>query len=155
MRLFLWVLLMIFTFSIVPTEVFSAPPNDWLRDVYRLSHNPPWWWTGDPYSSEIEAHQMFNSRLWFNIWWPESWSWVRDSVFVRFARFLMRIGVMLSIPILLFGAIKVMLSLWDTWKLIESLKLVWKLILWLLLFLSSVMIIFILTSLTRSALPDI
>ena len=130
---------------------FWWAPDDWLRDSYQYSHKPP---TSDkPYTADIEADDMFNTNAALNIWWPNSWLWTSDSVLVRLARFLMRVWVMLWVPLLIFGWIKISLSFGDNWKLMESLKLLWYMVWWLVLILMSVMIVFLITSLTRSSLP--
>ncbi len=123
-----------------------AQPDDWLKDSYDYSHKPPA--SNNPYTSDIEADDMFNSNATIGT----DWIWVSDSVLVRLARFLMRIWVMLWIPLLIFGWIKVALSLGDQWKLKEALKLIWYLVAWLLLMLFSVAIVYLITSLTRSSL---
>lgn len=151
-KLFAIILFAIVGFLFIGTT-FSAQPDDRLKKTFKESHQPSGW-SWDPFSSDIEADDMFNTNAAVSVWgWWVS-LWTSDSVFVRFGRWLMRIWVMLSIPILLFWAIRVMLAMWDSWKLKEALKQVWMLVLWLLLLLWSVMIIFLITSLTRSALPD-
>lgn len=134
---------------------FSATPRDRLKETYDLSHQPPW--SSNPYSSNIEADDMFNTNANIQIWWNASWApiwlWTSDSVLVRLARFLMRVWVMLWIPLMIIWWIKIALSLWDVWKVKESFKLLWYMLWWLILILFSVMIVFLLTSLTRSSLP--
>ena len=144
-------LLFITLFGIIFIWSSFAAPDDWLKDSFEYSHKPPA--SQNPYTSDIEADDMFNTNASLTIWWPNSWLWTSDSVLVRLARFLMRIWVMLWIPLLIFGWIKVALSLGDKWKLVEALKLIWYMIGWLLLILLSVMIVFLITSLTRSSLP--
>lgn len=111
-------------------------PNDRLNSAYKESHQPSWW-SADPYSSDIEADDMFNSNL------PS------DSVFVRFARWLMRVWVMISIPLLIFMGIKIMFSLWDQAKLKKSLTELWYVLLWIIILLASVVIVFLIASITR------
>lgn len=150
MKNIFFVAIILFTCFLTIGTVLWAP-EDWLNKSYKYSHKPP---TSDkPYTSDIEADDMFNTNgaIWIGPWWVSVWA--SDSVLVRLARFLMRIGVMLGVPIIIFWWIKIALSFGDTWKLKEALKLLWYMIWWLLLILLSVMIVFLLTSLTRSSLP--
>ncbi len=40
------------------SSVFSFQPRDWLTDAYDDSHNPG---TTDPYSSDVEADDLFKN----------------------------------------------------------------------------------------------
>jgi len=77
-----------------------------------------------------------------------------DSIFVRMTRFLMRIAVVLAVPVLLFIWVKLILAFGDEWKMKEALKQVWYVLWWLFLALMSVMLIYLVTSLTRSSVDS-
>lgn len=129
---------------------FWVDKNDWLWQSYQYSHENPSW---DPYSSDVEADDLFNTNSSVSFWtsgWPSAW--LSDSVLVRTARFLMRIAVMIAIPILLYWAIRVALAFGDKWKVTEALKHVWYMLWWLLLILFSVLLVLLITSVTRSSL---
>lgn len=157
-KLFLWVVLCIFCVATLASSM-AVDTNDWLKNAFRKSHTVDLY----PYASDIEADDLFNSNvswqgLWNIIegWWDAVAPWEEsifdDSVFVRAARFLMRIAVMLAIALFIYGWIKIALSLWDTAKLKDALKHIWFVALWIVLILSSVAIIFLITSLTRNSL---
>lgn len=146
LTLLLWFILPLCSFVWV---VFwgSVDTNDWLGQSYNDSHqNPKWWY---PYSSDVEADDLFNTNMSIS---TSSWVWLSDSVLVRAARFLMRIAVMLGIPILIYGWIRIALAFGDTGKMKEAVKQIGYLVWWLLLVLFSVLLIVLLTSLTRSSL---
>jgi len=126
--------------------VYWVDKNDWLGQSYQYSHENP---SGDPYSSDVEADDLFNTNASYS---TSEWAWLSDSVLVRAARFMMRIAVMLAIPILIFGGIKVALSFGDKWKVMEALKQVWLMLAWLFLILASVILVLFITSITRSSL---
>lgn len=141
-----WLLLC--TASTVLAVAFAVNEKDRLNQAYDRSHKA----AANPYSSDIEADDLFDTSLGLEIgaWW---WLKQQDSVMVRITRFTMRLAIVLAIPVLLYAAIKIMLSLWDDGKLQESLKQVAYVVAGMLLVLFSVMIIFLVTSLTRSSLP--
>ena len=129
------------------TTVFSANLNDRLKDVYTPSHDSD----QNPYASDVEADDLFNTNASITI---GQWGGLgtSDSVLVRATRFMMRLWIVLAVPILIYCAIRIMLALWDEWKLQEALKHVWTVLWGVLLILLSVMIIYLITSLTRSSL---
>lgn len=130
----IWLFWISISFWVFATEKNCARGwKDWLASAYCESHTSQ----SNPYSSDIDAPDLFNSN-----WWS-------DSVMARAWRFLMRVAVMLWIPLILFAAIKIALSFGDSWKMQESLKQIGMLILGLLIVLFSVMIVFLLSSLTR------
>ena len=145
----MWILFPLLSFVWV-VDSGSIDTNDWLWQSYDYSHqNPKWWY---PYSSDVEADDLFNTNASISIGsgWPSAW--LSDSVLVRAARFLMRIAVMLGIPILIYWAIKVALSFGDRWKMITALKQIGFMIWGLLLILFSVLLVLFITSITRSSL---
>ncbi len=73
-----------------------------------------------------------------------------DSIFVRMTKFLLRFSVILMIPIFVFIGIKFVLAFWDEWKMKEALKQIWYVSVGVLLALFSVMIIYLVSSMTRS-----
>lgn len=75
---------------------------------------------------------------------------LNDSIFVRATRFMMKATVILAIPMMIFAALKLIFSMWDEAKLKESLIQIWYVAWWVVLALMSVMIIYFITSLTRS-----
>lgn len=77
---------------------------------------------------------------------------LNDSVFVRATRFMMKVAVVLAVPMIIFAALKMVFSLWSEEKLKEAVKQIALVAGWVLLALLSVMIIYVITSLTRSSL---
>lgn len=90
------------------------------------------------------------------------WSWLvedvknniveNDSIFVRFARFLLRLAVILAIPMIILGALKLIWARGDEGKMKEALQQIGYVAAGILLALASVMIIFLITALMRSSL---
>jgi hypothetical protein len=122
--------------------------NDWLKDAYEDSHNI----MADPYSADVEADDLFDTNLWLNVDKNGVTIWERDSIFVRFARFLLRLAVILAIPMIIIGALKVIWARGDEWKMKDALQQIGYVAAGILLALASVMIIFLITALTRSSL---
>lgn len=148
----LWVVLGVFTLLSFGWVALSASidTNDWLWQTYDYSHqNPKWWY---PYSSDVEADDLFNTNAAINVGTDWVSAGLSDSVLVRAARFLMRVAVMLWIPIIIFWAIKVALSFGDKGKLSQALKQIWYMLWWLILILFSVLLVIFITSITRSSL---
>lgn len=75
-----------------------------------------------------------------------------DSILVRFARFLLRLVVILAIPMIIIAGLKVIWSRGDEGKMKDALKQIGYVAIGLLIALASVMIIFLITALTRSSL---
>lgn len=101
----------------------------------------------DPYAVDAEADDLFNSTI-------EIGSGDGDSIFVRFTRFLLRATVVLAVPMILYSAIRISMSFGDSTKLNETLQHLWYVAGWLMLALLSVMIIYLITSLTRSSVDS-
>lgn len=76
----------------------------------------------DPYSSDLEAEDLFDTTNTIDINKGNISLVQKDSVFVRFARFLLRLAVILAIPMIIFAAVKVILSSGDEGKMRDALK---------------------------------
>ncbi len=127
------------------TSVLAA--NDWLKNAYDQSHNNQ----ADPYSADAEASDLFyttNSGIISDALGIKE----NDSILVRFARFLLRLVVILAIPMIIITGLKVIWSRGDEGKMKDALKQIGYVTIGILLALASVMIIFLVTALTRSSL---
>lgn len=121
--------------------------DDWLKDAYFESHNNQ----QDPYSADAEAGDLFyttNSDMISDAFGIKE----NDSILVRFARFLLRLVVILAIPMIIIAGLKVIWSRGDEGKMKDALKQIGYVTIGILLALASVMIIFLITALTRSSL---
>ena len=131
--------------------VYSTNTNDWLNEAFDRSHHA----SQNPYSSDVEADDLFNTNIGVQIWWNSDGglisAWFNDSVIVRFARFLMRFGIVLAVPMILYSAIRIALAFWDEWKLKEALQHVWRVLWWIVLILTSVALVLLITSLARNS----
>ena len=78
--------------------------------------------------------------------------WLKWSVISRTAQFMLRLVAILAIPMILYAWIKIILSKGDEWQMKEWLKLVWYIVLWILVALWSVLIVYLIVSLTWSNL---
>ena len=130
-----------------------AVKNDWLKDAYRESHTAQ----AQPYSVDAEVKDLFDTNIdavgtiGNIIDGEENPIELNDSIFVRFTRFLTRVAVVLAIPMLLYSSFRVITSMGDDGKLKAALVDVGKVAAGLLIALLSVMIIYFVTSLTRSS----
>jgi hypothetical protein len=99
----------------------TAVEDDRLRDAYEDSHEIQ----ADPYATDIEARDLFNTT---NSIDPISGIGggnliqQNDSVFVRFARFMLRLVVLVAVPMLIYAGIRIMFALGDDAKLKETIK---------------------------------
>jgi hypothetical protein len=104
----------------------------------------------------IQAYLNSNQGAWDKLALMTAIDWapidLNDSLFVRTTRFMMKAAVVLSIPMIIFAALKMVFSLWSEEKLKDAVKQVGLVAGWILLVLFSVMIIYLITSLTRSSL---
>jgi hypothetical protein len=144
MRIFLtWFFLLV---SLVSVS-YSTNTNDRLNTAFDRSHHG----AQNPYSSDVEAEDLFNTNLWLEI--SSSWveAWFDDSVIVRFARFLMRFWIVLAVPMILYSAIRIALAFGDEWKFKEALQHIWRVLWWIVLILASVAIVLLITSLARNS----
>lgn len=143
-------LLILFTLS-VPNFWYTTSNDDRLTAAFDKSHH----WSQNPYSSDVEASDLFNTNLWVQIWWNSDWSlvswWLDDSVIVRFARFLMRFGIVLAVPMILYSAIRIALAFGDEAKFKEAIQNIWRVLWWVVLILASVAIVLLITSLARNS----
>lgn len=145
MRLLLtWIIVFL---STIVSIWYSTNTNDWLSKAFDRSHH----WAQNPYSSDVEASDLFNTNVWVTIssWWIDAW--LDDSVIVRFARFLMRFGIVLAIPMILYSAIRIALAFGDEWKFKEALQHIGRVLWWIVLILASVAIVLLITSLARNS----
>ncbi len=126
----------------------AAKPKDWLKEAFRQSHEI----VSEPYSSDLEADDVFQESNALNIWWPNAGLWLNDNVVVRFSRFLMRMAIVIAVGMLIFTGIKVALALWDSGKLQAALKDAWIVLLWVFIVLASVAIVYLVSSLMRWSL---
>jgi hypothetical protein len=144
-KVLLWILVTVTV--LVGQYSFATNTNDWLWEAYDRSHN----WAQNPYSSDVEADDLFNTNIALTIWWWNGWVWLNDSVIVRFARVLMRIAIVLAIPMILYSAIRIALAFGDEWKFQEALKHIWRVLWWVVLVLASVAIVLLISSLARNS----
>lgn len=138
--LLLWWILIGWTLS---TSVFAT--NDRLKDAYKDSHQDAW-------SADAEASDLFDTTIGLDIDKKGASFGQRDAIFVRFTRFLLRLAVILGVPMIIFAALKLIWSRGDEWKMKDALKQIGYVAIGILLALASVMIIFLISSLTRSSL---
>lgn len=131
----------------MPFFVSATNTNDRLSDAFDRSHKA---WQ-NPYSSDVEADDLFNTNLSLTIW---SWDglWLDDSVIVRLARFLMRFAIVFAIPMILYSAIRIAIAFGDESKFQETLKHLGWVLGGVVLVLSSVALILLISSLWRSTL---
>lgn len=141
--------LFIFTIIVcVSCFVEAAPKKDRLIKAYDRSHNAE----QEPYSSDIEADDMFQTSNQLTIWWWNAWFSNSDSVLVRFTRFMMRLALVIAVSMLIYVWIRVALAFGDSGKLQEALQQGWMVLLGAFLVLASVAIVFLISSLTRGSL---
>lgn len=146
-RLYLFLILIVSICSIW----YTTNTNDRLSTAFDRSHH----WAQNPYSSDVEADDLFNTNLWLQVWGNSNGrlvdGWFDDSVIVRFARFLMRFGIVLAVPMILYSAIRIALSFGDEWKFKEAVQHIWWVVWWIALILASVAIVLLITSLARNS----
>lgn len=126
----------------------AAKPKDWLKEAFRQSHEI----VSEPYSSDLEADDVFQESNALNVWSNGVSVWLNDNVVVRFSRFLMRMAIVIAVGMLIFTWIKVALALWDSGKLQAALKDAWIVLLWVFIVLASVAIVYLVSSLMRWSL---
>ncbi len=139
-----------FLFSFLWSMTYAVSNQDLLRDVTA-------WAREEGVIVDKEAKDVVNDSWWFNLdltKTPEEMLAFenRDSIFVKATRFLLRISILAAIPMVLYSGIKIILSLWDEGKLKQTLIELWHVAIWILLALLAVMIIYVVTSLTRGTL---
>lgn len=101
--------------------VSGAKPNDWLKDAYNKSHTI----FTEPYSSDLEADDVFQESNAIEVSWDEGINAelkLHDNVIVRISRFMMRMAIVFSVAMLLFAGIKIVLAFGDSGKMQEALK---------------------------------
>jgi hypothetical protein len=141
-------------FAITGATLFGASfvqavkPQDWLKEAFKQSHQI----VSEPYSSDLEADDIFQESNALNIWWPNAWLWLNDNVVVRFSRFLMRMSIVIAVAMLIFTGIKVGLALGDSGKIQAALKDAWIVLIGVFLALASVAIVYLVSSLMRWSL---
>ena len=122
---------------------------------------------GREYASDKDAEDLFDTKIGLdiNLWKALDWDksnndeifdfWLKWSVIAKTTQFLLRMVVILAVPMLLYTGIKIALAAGDEAKLKESLKQVWMVLLWVFVALLSVVIVFLIISITRSNLPNL
>lgn len=148
-----WGSLVVYFFLIVGSSLVNAwGPKDRLKDAYDRSH----YIEAEPYASNLEASDVFQESNSFNpINLITGWGdilWLNDNVMVRFARFLMRMAVVLAVAMLIYSGIKIALAFGDSGKLQAALKDIGIVLFGVFLALASVAIVFVITSLMRGSL---
>lgn len=128
--------------------VLAGWPDDWLKDAYDRSH----YIEAEPYASDLEADDVFQEANSISISTSGVDVGLNDNVTVRFARFLMRMAVVLAVAMLIYGGIRIALAFGDSGKLQAALKDIGIVLLGVFLALASVAIIFVITSLMRGSL---
>ncbi len=135
----------------------AFPWSDLLDKVYEESQD-------HEFASDKDAVDLFKTTIWIDIdLWPDKDKKLKDrfsfwlwwSVIARTTWFLLRVVVILAIPMLLVAGIRVILSRGDEWKMTEALKTAGYVVLWIFLALSSILIVYLIISLTRSNLDVI
>lgn len=126
----------------------AAKPKDRLKEAFRQSHEI----VSEPYSSDLEADDIFQESNAINIWSDGVSVWLNDNVVVRFSRFLMRMAIVIAVAMLIFTWIKVGLALGDSGKLQAALKDAWIVLVGVFLVLASVAIVYLVSSLMRWSL---
>ncbi len=133
---FFWLALPFFT---------SATDGDLLKQAYDQAQRREY--AADQEWEEILWSSTLNiSFWWFELQWP---------IISRIAQFMLRLVVILSIPMLLYSGITIMLAAGDSGKLVEALKHVWYVVLWVFIALASVMIVLLIISITNTNLWNI
>lgn len=151
--------LFVFFFSSICLLSFSYavfPWADLLDKAYEESQD-------HEFASDKDAVDLFKTTIGIDIdlgknkeEWKKWYSfWLEWSVIARTTWFLLRVVVILAIPMLLYAWIMVMLSRGDEWKMKEALKTAWYVVLWIFLALSSILIVYLVISLTRTNLDVI
>ncbi len=140
---------------IVNSSIVEARWDDLLEQVFDEPQDYQ-------YASDRDAEDLFDTKigLWVdlgNIWndEPVLSIWLNGSIIAKTAQFLLRVTVLLAIPMILYGAIKLMLARWDEGKFKEALRHIAYVALWVFLALMSVWIVYIIVSLTRTNLWNI
>lgn len=128
--------------------VEALQPKDRLKEAYKQSHQI----VSEPYSSDLEADDIFQESNALNIGGPNAGFWLNDNVVVRFSRFLMRMAIVIAVAMLIFTGIKVALALGDSGKMWEALKDAWIVLVGVFLVLASVAIVYLVSSLMRGSL---
>jgi hypothetical protein len=126
----------------------AAKPKDWLKEAFRQSHEV----VSEPYSSDLEADDIFQESNAVNIWSDGASLGLNDNVIVRFSRFMMRMAIVIAVAMLIYTGIKVWLALGDDGKLQEALKDAWIVLVGVFLVLASVAIVYLVSSLMRWSL---
>jgi len=130
--------------------------DDLLEQVFEESQD---YW----FAEDADAEDLFDTKISIWIWnWDgdgeaEVWDlfWLNGSVIARAAQRLLRLTVILGIPMVMIAGIKIMLAQWDEAKLKEWLKLLWFVALGIFVALMSVVIVYLIISITWSNLWNI
>lgn len=147
-NLFYWLLICFLLTFFWASFSEAAKPKDWLKEAFRQSHEI----VSEPYSSDLEADDIFQESNALNIWWPNAWFWLNDNVVVRFSRWMMRMAIVIAVAMLIFTGIKIGLALWDEGKFQAALKDAWVILVGVFLVLASVAIVYLVSSLMRWSL---
>ena len=126
----------------------AAKPKDRLKEAFRQSHEV----VSEPYSSDLEADDIFQESNAVNIGSDGVSLGLNDNVIVRFSRFMMRMAIVIAVAMLIYTGIKVWLALGDDGKLQEALKDAWIVLVGVFLVLASVAIVYLVSSLMRWSL---
>lgn len=140
-----WLVVCCFGFLFVGGFCDAARPQDWLKEAFKISHQ---WSDGEPYSSDLEADDVFQESNAIGKWWLK----LQDNVVVRFSRFLMRMAIVIAVSMLIYTGIKIWLALGDSGKLNAALKDAGIVLGWVFLVLASVAIVYLVSSLMRWSL---
>lgn len=139
-------LVFFFMWIIIFPLLNSVFASDLLSDAFSAAKGYDtvlnFWWNKDDVGSNL-----LNPSTQVNLWW---WDLLekRDSLLVRWSKFLLRITIALSISMIIYNWIKYMIevSQWKDALGTEAQKHILYIVLWLLVALSSVAIINLLTS---------
>jgi amino acid transporter len=135
-------------------QIFAVSNQDLLREVTKDARQ-------ESVIVDKEAKDIFDDHWGIDLnigdWFdgnPENDvdMWRKDSLFVKVTRFMLKLAILAAIPMILYAGIKIVLSLGDEGKLKSALVEIGHIAIGILLALLAVMIIYIITSLTRGTL---
>lgn len=153
-------LLSLFCISLSFGQIFAVSNQDLLREVTKDARN-------ESVIVDKEAKDIFDDHWWLdlNLWELIDWTGTgddgvydgdngidagtKDSLFVKVTRFMVKIAIIAAIPMILYSGIKIVFSMGDEGAMKKTLIEIGHIAIGILLALLAVMIIYVVTSLTR------
>ncbi len=136
-------------------QIFAVSNQDLLREVTKDARQ-------ESVIVDKEAKDIFDDHWWLDL---DLWeiidqndgksgvdAWVKDSLFVKVTRFMVKIAIIAAIPMILYSGIKIILSMGDEGAMKKALIEIGHIAIGILLALLAVMVIYVITSLTRGTL---